>query len=70
MTRAYRLGDTLVASALSYSTIVFATIFTYAVWGDALSPLAWAGMIVIVASGLIAIRVERKDQVEEAGFES
>jgi len=27
-------------------------------------------MIVIVASGLIAIRVERKDQVEEAGFES
>jgi drug/metabolite transporter (DMT)-like permease len=70
MTRAYRLGNTLVASALSYSTIVFATIFTYAVWGDALSPLAWAGMIVIVASGLVALRVEKKDQLEEAGFES
>jgi drug/metabolite transporter (DMT)-like permease len=70
MTRAYRLGNTLVASALSYSTIVFATIFTYAVWGDTLSPLAWAGMVVIVASGLVAMRVEKKEQVEEAGFES
>jgi S-adenosylmethionine uptake transporter len=70
MTRAYRLGNTLVASALSYSTIVFATIFTYAVWGDVLSPLAWAGMVVIVASGLIALRVEKKEQAPEAGLES
>jgi len=70
MTRAYRTGNTLVASALSYSTIVFATIFTYAVWGDELSPLVWAGMVVIVASGLVAMRVEKKEQVEEAGFES
>ena len=70
MTRAYRVGNTLVVSALWYSTIVFAAVFTYAVWGDRLTLLAWAGMIVIVASGLIAMRVERKEQVEEAGFES
>jgi len=70
MTRAYRLGNTLVASALSYSTIVFAAVFTFAVWGDTLSALAWAGMVVIVASGLVAMRVEKKDQVKEAGFES
>ncbi len=70
MTRAYRLGNTLVAGALSYSTIVFAAIFTFAVWGDTLSALAWAGMVVIVASGLVAMRVEKKDQVKEAGFES
>ena len=70
MTRAYRLGNTLVAGALSYSTIVFATLFTFAVWGDTLSALAWAGMVVIVASGLVAMRVEKKDQVKEAGFES
>ena len=70
MTRAYRLGNTLVAGALSYSTIVFAAIFTFAVWGDTLSALAWAGMVVIVASGLVAMRVEKKDPVKEAGIES
>ena len=28
------------------------------------------GMAVIVASGIIAMRAEKKEQVEEAGFES
>jgi S-adenosylmethionine uptake transporter len=70
MTRAYRTGNTLVAGALSYSTIVFATVFTYLLWDEKLSLLAWAGMVVIVASGILAMRVEKKEQVEEAGFES
>jgi drug/metabolite transporter (DMT)-like permease len=69
MTRAYRTGNTLVVGALSYSAIVFATLFTYVVWGDVLTLLEWAGIAVIVASGLIAMRVEKKEQVEEAGFE-
>jgi drug/metabolite transporter (DMT)-like permease len=70
MTRAYRTGNTLVVGSLSYSTIVFSTLFMVTVFGDRLPFLGWAGIVVIVASGLVALRVERKDQVEEAGFES
>ena len=70
MTRAYRTGNTLVVGTFSYSTIVFGTVATILIWGERLSWLEWAGMAIIVASGILAMRVERKEQVEEAGFES
>jgi len=70
MTRAYRTGSTLVVGSLSYSTIVFSTLFMVTFWDDRLSLAGWAGIVVIVASGLIALRVEEKEHVEEAGFES
>ena len=69
MTRAYRTGNTLVVGAFSYSTIVFASLATLAIWQDPITPLEWGGMAVIVASGLLAMRVEKKEQIEEAGFE-
>ena len=69
MTRAYRTGKTLVVGALSYSSIVFATAATFVVWNDRLEPLEWAGMGIIILSGIIAMRVERKELVEEAGFD-
>jgi drug/metabolite transporter (DMT)-like permease len=70
MTRAYRTGHTLVVGALSYSTLVFGALATWVVWKERVAPLEWAGMLVIVASGIMAMRAERKEQVEEAGFES
>jgi drug/metabolite transporter (DMT)-like permease len=70
MTRAYRTGNTLVVGSLSYSTLVFGAVATYLVWGERLAPLEWLGMAVIIASGVMAMRVEKKEQVEEAGFES
>ena len=70
MTRAYRTGNTLVVGALSYSTLVFAAVLAFLVWSERLRPLEWAGMAVIIASGILAMRVEKKEQVEEAGFES
>ena len=70
MTRAYRTGNTLVCGALSYSTLVFGAVATFIVWNERLAPLEWAGMSVIIASGILAMRVEKKEQVEEAGFES
>jgi drug/metabolite transporter (DMT)-like permease len=70
MTRAYRTGKTLVVGALSYSSIVFATAATIVLWNDRLTPLEWAGMGIIILSGIIAMRVEKKEQIEEAGFES
>lgn len=69
MTRAYQLGNTLVVGAYAYSTIVFAAVASLALFADPISPLAWTGMAVIVASGLIAMRFEKKELVEEAGFE-
>ena len=70
MTRAWRTGNTLVVGSLSYSTLVFAALLAFVVWGERLSPLEMAGMGVIIASGVLAMRVEKKEQVEEAGFES
>ena len=70
MTRAYRTGNTLVVGSLSYSTLVFGAVATRLVWSERMAPLEWAGMLVIVASGIMAMRAERKEDVEEAGFES
>jgi drug/metabolite transporter (DMT)-like permease len=70
MTRAYRTGNTLVCGSLSYSTLVFSALCTFLVWNEVLAPLEWAGIAVIIASGLLAMRVEQKEQVREAGFES
>lgn len=70
MTRAYRTGNTLVVGAFSYTTILFTTIFTLVVWGGGIGWMEIAGMIVIATSGVLAMRVEGKEQVEEAGFES
>jgi len=70
MTRAYRTGNTLVVGAFSYSTVFFSTIFTLLVWGEGVGVVEIAGMAVIAASGVMAMRVEKKEQVEEAGFES
>ena len=60
MTRAYRTGNALVAGALSYSTIVFATLATIFIWDEHLSWREWAGMAVIVGAGILALRAERR----------
>jgi drug/metabolite transporter (DMT)-like permease len=70
MTRAYRTGNTLVVGAFSYTTILFATIYTMVIFEGGLGWMEIAGMVVIAASGVLAMRVEKKEQVEEAGFES
>src|SRR5476649_1463507 len=70
MTRAYRTGNTLVVGSLSYSTLVFGAIAAFLVGNERLAPLELAGMAVIIASGILAMRVEKKDEIEEAGFES
>jgi drug/metabolite transporter (DMT)-like permease len=70
MTRAYRTGNTLVVGAFSYSTVLFATIATVVIWKEPLGLQEILGMVIIAASGVLAMRVEKKEVVEEAGFES
>jgi S-adenosylmethionine uptake transporter len=64
MTRAYRTGNTLVVGAFSYTTIVFATLATVVLWNERIGWLEVAGMAVIVASGVMAMRPEKKENVD------
>jgi S-adenosylmethionine uptake transporter len=54
MTRAYSKGSTLVVANLQYSGIVFASIYSLVLFGDNIPLLGWAGIVVIVLSGLAA----------------
>ncbi len=55
MTRAFGLGSTLLTAALQYVTIIFAAVLGIVFWGDVPDPIAWAGMALIIASGLLSI---------------
>lgn len=54
MTRAYRLGNTLVTANLQYVGIVFSSVWDVLIWHDALNWLSWLGIVVILGSGLLA----------------
>jgi drug/metabolite transporter (DMT)-like permease len=57
MTRAYRTGQTLVVGSLAYSTIVFSAIFGLLLWHELLSLSAWLGIALIIASGMLSLRL-------------
>lgn len=54
MTRAYSKGATLVVANLQYSGIVFGALYSLLLFGDRLPLIGWAGMALIVASGIAA----------------
>ncbi|NJM44477.1 MAG: DMT family transporter [Brachymonas sp.] len=54
MTRAYASGATMLVANLQYSGIVFAALLGMIVFADQLPLIAWAGMIVIIVSGIAA----------------
>jgi S-adenosylmethionine uptake transporter len=53
MTRAYRLGNTLVTANLQYTGIVFSSIWSVLIWNDVLGWQSWAGIAVILGSGIL-----------------
>lgn len=54
MTRAYSHGATLVVANLQYSGIVFSALFGLLLFGDRIPLIGWAGMALIIASGITA----------------
>lgn len=54
MTRAYRLGKTLVTANLQYTGIIFSSAWGVLVWGDILNRVSWLGMAIILVSGCTA----------------
>lgn len=67
MTRAYKHGKPIVVASLAYSAIVFASLFGLLLWGETLSPGAWCGIALIVASGVAATRFSRGDSDNDSG---
>lgn len=57
MTHAYRIGQTQVVSTLSYSTIVFASLFGLMLWNEKLPFGSWLGIALIIGSGMISLRL-------------
>lgn len=54
MTRAFSRGATLLVANLQYSGIVFGAFYSLWLLDDAIEPLEWLGMAIIVASGIAA----------------
>lgn len=60
MTRSYRYGRTVVSANLSYSTVVFASLFGLILWGEVLPWSAWVAIALIIASGIAVSLVSRR----------
>jgi S-adenosylmethionine uptake transporter len=54
LTRAYSSGRTIVTASLSYTTVIFSSLYGVALWGDRLSLLSWLGIATIVIASLIS----------------
>ena len=60
MTRAYRIGNTLVVGSMAYSTIIFASLFGMLLWNEVLPLSSWLGMAFIIAGGVLSLRLSPK----------
>ncbi len=64
MTRAFGLGSALLTAALQYTTIIFAAVLGIVFWGDIPDVVAWGGMLLIIASGLLSVwRTYSEDRI-------
>ena len=61
MTVAFRQADAGKLAPYNYTSIVWAALFGYVVWGETIQPLSLAGIVLIVGSA-IAVAVGRKDE--------
>lgn len=62
LTRAYRLGNPLVAANLQYVGIVYSSLWDLLIWHDALNWLSWIGIGLILGSGILATYYNSKHQ--------
>jgi S-adenosylmethionine uptake transporter len=62
MTRAYTRGATMLVANLQYSGIVFAALYGIALFGERLPLIGWAGMLLIIASGILATQLRARAQ--------
>ncbi|WP_373634754.1 DMT family transporter [Yoonia sp. SS1-5] len=51
--QAYRIGNPAVVAVFEYSFLIFASLWAFLLWGTPTNPLAWAGIAVILTSGIL-----------------
>ena len=56
---ATRQADMTVIAPFRYMGLLTAVVLGFVVWGDVPNALAWAGMLLLVAAGLMMIRISR-----------
>lgn len=56
LTRAYHRGRTLTVGSLAYTTVGFSALYGVMLFGERLPWQAWAGMAVVAAAGVWAVR--------------
>jgi drug/metabolite transporter (DMT)-like permease len=56
LTRAYHRGRTLTVGTLAYTTVGFAALYGVVLFHESLPWMAWLGMALVVAAGILAVR--------------
>lgn len=54
LTRAYRLGNTLLTANLQYSGIIFSSLLSVIIWSNTMDWMGWSGIAIIMASGILS----------------
>lgn len=60
MTRAFRLAEAAAIAPLDYTSMAWAILLGYLIWGDVPSPAVFAGIALVVASGLFILYREQR----------
>jgi len=60
LTKAYSRGATMVVANLQYSGIVFAALYGLFLFGDQIPWMGWAGMLLIIASGIASTTLRNR----------
>ncbi|MBV8658280.1 MAG: DMT family transporter [Burkholderiales bacterium] len=59
MTRAYRVGKSMVVAPFAYTTVVCSSLFGELIWGDQLGVGSWVAMGLIMLSGIWTLNASR-----------
>jgi drug/metabolite transporter (DMT)-like permease len=57
-----RVGELSVVSPFRYSSLLFAAVVGYWVWGDTPNVLAWCGIALVIGSGIRVLRLSRRSR--------
>jgi drug/metabolite transporter (DMT)-like permease len=57
---AFRLAEASIVAPVRYTSLVWAAVLGYVIWGDVPDVWVWTGAAVIIASGLYMVRSERR----------
>lgn len=68
MTRAYRMGSTLLVANFAYSAIVFSSLWGILFFSEWITPWAWLGVAVVMVSGASASILVRRVQFQPEGL--